>query len=285
MIGKIKDFFNALAAYTRQMGSDDRMMAINWRKVLKMMPEGDGHPVLLLPGFLTSDAYTLALRHNLSKKGYKAHAWEGGLNLGLGEKTAEHLSRQLHRIFEESGGRKVTLIGHSLGGVYARELAREFPDLVRGVITLGTPFGLGAKGEEATPKHLRLIYDFFNPESNHLNDGDLHSRSLTPPPVPTTSIYSQTDGVVDWRASLNPQSPLTENIEVISSHMGLLFHSHTLAAILDRLAQPEGLWKPFDTQAYDGLRYPPAAAKEHLPDNPLWTAEAGKSKPLFRKPE
>ncbi len=264
---------------------DNYSFSTNWKKILQLAPEGDGHPVLLLPGFLTNDLYTATLRQNLSRKGYKAYAWGGGFNLGLGEKTAEHLSGLLHKIVEENGGRKVTIVGHSLGGIYARELAREFPELVRSVITLGTPFGIAAQTEDATPKHLRRIYEFFNPDSNHLEDAELHRRGLTPPPVPTTSVYSRADGVVDWRASLNPDAPHTENIEVISAHMGLLFHGHVLTAVLDRLAQPEGEWTPFDRGHYPEMQYPPAAAKEHLPENPLWVHEPEKSRPLFRKPE
>lgn len=284
MIKAIRRIFNHAAEAQRRMMSGHDFPA-RGNKILRMAPQGDGHPVLILPGFLTNDLYTAALRRNLSKKGYKAYAWEGGFNLGLGEKTAEHLSRQLHRIFEESGGRPVTIIGHSLGGVYARELAREFPDLVRGVITLGTPFGIAAQGGEATPKHLRRIYEFFNPGSNHLDDADLHRRGLTPPPVPTTSIYSRADGVVDWRASLNPRTPLTENIEVISTHMGMLFHPHILLAVLDRLAQPEGAWQPFAAVRYPDMQFPEAAGDEYLPENPLWVHEPEKNRPLFRRPD
>lgn len=282
MFRKIRQAFNAATEYHRSMMDFYALPAL-WKKIRNATPDGDGHPVLILPGFLTNDAYTALLRGKLNEKGYAAHGWEGGFNLGLDNETAEHLAEQLERVFRESGNRKVTLVGYSLGGIYARELAREFPEMVRGVVTMGTPFG--AMGNGATPEILRRIYEFFNPGTTHLDDAELARRALTPPPVPTTSIYSKSDGVVDWRASLNPQAPLTENIEVEASHMGMPFHALVLTALLDRLAQPEdvSVWKPFSPVDYAGFSYPDAAGGKDLPENPGWKPEPGKSGHFFRK--
>lgn len=226
------------------------------RHILKSAPDGDGHPVIVLPGFLSTDHLTDPLRRVLKAKGYKTYAWHNNINLGLNEKTAQHLRDHLHEIYKKNGRRKVTLVGHSLGGIMARELAREFPHMVRGVISVGSPFGVGVD-PQSVPKTLKKVFETLNPEIPFLDDQDFAHRGLTPPPVPSTSIFSKEDGIAQWTACLNPKTKYSENIEVPSSHVGLIWHSKTVEIILDRLAQPEHKWQPHkDAHPHDHPRNP-----------------------------
>ena len=184
--------------------------ALPW---LARAPRGDGHPVLVLPGYLASDASTRVLRAFLRSLGYTPHGWGLGRNRGP---HSELLGSLRERLAKVAGDERVSLVGWSLGGVFARELAKAEPARVRAVITLGSPFG-----------------------------------DREPPPVPTTAIYSKSDGIVDWQMCREGAAPHTENIELVGSHCGLGFHPLALLAIADRLAQPEGRWKPFDRS---GLR-------------------------------
>ena len=190
---------------------------------LKKLPHGDGHPVLVFPGLLASDVSTGPLRQLLRWLGHDVHGWQLGRNLGpRGDVLATSLARI--RELARSSGRKVSLVGQSLGGIYARELAKQASDDVRCVITLGTPFTGHPRATNA--------WRFFELVSGHTaNDPELMDAIRQPPPVPTTSIYSKTDGVVAWRCSVNEPSPLAENIEVQASHIGLGFNPMALYAL------------------------------------------------------
>ncbi len=211
--------------------------------LLRRLPRGDGHRVLVLPGLAANDLTTLPMRAFLKDRGYAALPWELGLNLGPRAGVLDALRarvRELHRL----DGRKVSLLGWSLGGVYARELAKEMPELVRCVITLGSPF--------AGPPQATNAWWLFERVSGHPEpDADMQAALRVAPPVPTTSIYSRTDGIVAWQCSLNPAGPLAENIEVHASHIGLGLNPLAMVAIADRLAQDPARWTPFDPS---GLR-------------------------------
>lgn len=278
---KLVKLFNALTEIPRGM-TEWGALALAWPDLKKETPDGDGHPVLILPGFMTTDSYTAPLRNCIAEKGYKAYTWDGGINTGLSEASAAHLREHLEKIFAENGGRKVTLVGHSLGGIYARELAREYPDMVRAVITLGTPFGAGVKTDAAS-EPLRRLYRLFNAGNIDLENPALAERGLTPPPVPATSIYSKSDGIVEWEATINPAEPGAENIEVSSSHLGMIVHPPAVAAVLDRLAQPEGKWTPFDKKAYEKHAFGAGPANDDVPQNPKFPQAQAKSEPLFGK--
>ena len=282
MYKKLTQMFNAASEMTRMM-TDLASFGPAWARGKNSLPRGDGHPVLVLPGFLTDDRYTSALRGVIKEQGYAVHAWEGGLNTGFDDRAAQHLREQLQKIYEESGGQKVTLVGHSLGGIFARELAREYPEMVRGVVTLGTPAGMVGKPGSSSPA-LEQLYALFNPKSEHENL-DLQIRGATPPPVPTTGIYSKLDGIVWWESCLNPAAPQTENIEVRSGHLGMIANMPAVIALMDRLAQKEGDWRPFDGSKYGAEKYPAVPANDDLPANPQWTAQNAKSRPLFGKPK
>lgn len=282
MYKRLMQMFNASNEMPRLM-ADALTFKASFDRIKDDLPKGDGHPVLVLPGFLTDDSYTASLRDCISAQGYKVHAWGGGVNTGFDTRAADHLRQRLHDIFEENGGQKITLVGHSLGGIFARELAREFPDKVRAVVTLGTPAGMVGKPGSTSPM-LERLYEAFNPKSEHENL-DLQVRGATPPPVPTTSIYSKTDGIVWWESCLNPAAKQVENIEVRSGHLGMVANVPAVIALMDRLSQKEGSWKPFQSSKYGVDKFPPVPANDELPENPEWTAKKAKSKPLFGGPK
>ena len=216
--------------------------------LLKSAPKGDGHPVLVFPGLAASDFSTIPLRQFLKGIGYTPYPWNFGRNLGprpgVLRGCAEHVKE-----LREKHGQNVSLIGWSLGGLYAREVAKIAPEVTRCVITLGTPFTGHPKANHA--------WRFFEFASGlKVGDPKLHEPLRHSPPVPTTSIYSRSDGVVSWKCSLETESPITENIEVIASHLGMGVNPATLFAIADRLSQPEGQWKKFERYGIRKLFYP-----------------------------
>lgn len=222
--------------------------------VAQATPDGHGQPVLVFPGLGGGDYTTKPLRDFLTRKGYTAHGWNKGMNTGPDAATLVHLKKRLDDVYVQSGGRKVALIGHSLGGIYARELARAFPDRVSRVITLGTPFGIG-QNRNAT---INLASQFFiaanGAQNLFLNSADFARQSLVPPPVPTTSIYTRNDGVVNWRGCINPQAPLAENVEIFASHCGLVVNPAAFLVVADRLAEDVSKggrrWRPFQMLKY-----------------------------------
>jgi len=215
--------------------------------LLRRAPRGDGHAVLVLPAFMTSDVATRALRRFLRDRGYFVYGWGLGRNVGPRPELVDGLVKRFTEI-RERHGRKVSLIGWSLGGVYARELARNFAADVRTVITLASPF----RNLEAVnlPKFLRA----FGNRRLHPEQQAARARLSTPLEVPTTAIYSRSDGIVAWESCAETAGPLRENIEVESSHLGIAHHPVVLLTLADRLAQREGQWKPFAPPA--GWRWP-----------------------------
>ncbi len=225
--------------------------------LLAKAPRGDGHAVMVFPGLSANDASTVPLRQYLQSLNYNAWGWEQGFNFGPRAGVLDEAKSNLVRTFESIGS-KVSLIGWSLGGVYARELAKEMPDMVRSVITLGTPFAGSHKATNAW-----RVYQLTSGHDIERVSGSYNLPAA--PPVPTTSIYSRTDGVVAWQASIQKPSaanPRTENIEVLASHIGLGFNPSAWWAVADRLAQAEGQWQAFakqDKGRLRGLIYPDAS--------------------------
>jgi pimeloyl-ACP methyl ester carboxylesterase len=205
---------------------------------LRRLPPGDGHPVLVFPGMGANDFTTAPLRSFLDRLGYVTRPWGQGFNFGPRDGVLKRCAADVHAL-ADAHGRPVSLIGWSLGGIYAREMAKELPDHTRCVITLGTPF-------TGHPRATNAWRVFEVLSGQKAEDPAMMARLRKPPPVPTTSIYSRTDGIVSWRCSLNEPSPIAENIEVHASHVGMGMNPLALFAIADRLAQQPGLWKPFD---------------------------------------
>lgn len=228
--------------------------------LLARAPKGDGHPVMVFPGLSANDVSTVPLRYYLQSLNYQTWGWEQGFNLGPRAGVLDEAKNNVARAYE-AAGRKVSLIGWSLGGVYARELAKEMPHMVRGVITLGTPFAASHKATNAW-----RIYELASGRSieREAENYDLPAA----PPVPTTSIYSRTDGIVAWQGSIQQPSnanPHTENIEVPASHIGLGLNPSAWWSVADRLAQAEGQWQPFarkDRSRVHGLIYRDPARKK-----------------------
>ena len=213
---------------------------------MKANSAGDGHPVLVFPGLGAGDVTTVVIRRFLRDLGYPAHAWEQGLNFGPRPGVLEACIERIRQLRAEHG-RPVSLIGWSLGGVYARELAKMMPDDVRQVITLGSPFTGNPKATNAW-----RVYQLVSGEKEV--DAARFAALKETPKVPTTSIYSRTDGVVAWQCSVEQETATSENIEVHASHVGMGMNPTALYAIADRLAQPEGQWKRFDHTAHTGLK-------------------------------
>jgi pimeloyl-ACP methyl ester carboxylesterase len=226
------------------------LQALVWTQPwLQRTPRGDGHPVLVLPGFGAGDLSTLPLRRYLQSRGYNALPWDLGLNTGPILRFEQRALARLHAIHQEYG-RTVSLIGWSLGGVYARELGRVAPHLVRQVITLGSPLHNNPKANNAW-----RLYQVASGERLESITPDLIAERRARLAVPLTSIYSRTDGVVAWECSLEPDGPLSQNIEVMGSHTGLGFNPVVMYVLADRLAQAEGAWQPFDHSGCRSLLY------------------------------
>ena len=219
---------------------------------LARAPNGDGHPVLVLPGFLADDRSTRALRWFLRDRGYHAHAWRLGRNVGPTPDTVQGLVARLGALHDRHD-RKLSVIGWSLGGIYARELARAFPDKIRQVITLASPF----RDPEAT-NVARLARLGFGPRPASRPTVP-RERLRAPLSVPVTSFYSETDGIVAWQSCLDDESPQSENLAVRSSHCGMGHHPTVLLAIADRLAQPEGSWRRYVPERSTWWPFAPSA--------------------------
>lgn len=209
------------------------------RRRLRRLPKGDGHPTLVLPGFMGSDISTRALRRLLRELGYDTHAWRLGRNWGPTDQIIDGLRDRVSGLLADHG-RPLTLIGHSLGGIYAREIARAAPQAVRQVITLGSP----ARRPESGTSTIAPVFQALSPmHSDRAKQAD-PARISEPIGVPLTAIVTKSDGVVPWRTCL-VQGEQTECIEVRGSHSGLIHNPEAIGVIADRLSQPEGTWAPF----------------------------------------
>ena len=230
------------------------LRALEWRTGLEYLatlsaarrntdwPRGDGHPVLVIPGFLAGPFSTLLLRDMLRRLGYRVYDWGLGYNLGYRPTMNETLPARLHHMRERSDGRKVSIIGWSAGGIYARELTRALPDDVRSVITLGSPFR--GNHQASTAWRVWRLVNRGADATESVSESAL-TRRAQPLSVPTTCIYSKSDGIVAWQCCMSLPGPETENVEVCSSHLGYGHNLETLSVIADRLAQPEGEWRAF----------------------------------------
>jgi pimeloyl-ACP methyl ester carboxylesterase len=218
--------------------------------LLRLAPRGDGRPVLVFPGLVASDLSTRPLRTFLSNHGYAVRGWGQGRNFGPRDGVVDGMLGLLRDMADESG-RKVSLVGWSLGGIYARQLAKMLPDHVETVITLGSPFAAHPRSTNAW-----RVYEFTSGKSADDRDGAFAHSLGDPPPVPTTAIFSRSDGVCAWRGCMERPGALAENIEVQGSHCGLGHHPAVVYAVADRLAQKEGAWRPFDRSGWRALLYP-----------------------------
>ena len=219
------------------------------RGLLGRLPKGDGHPVLVLPGFMAGDASTRPMRGLLDDLGYEAQGWGLGRNVRIDTTREREMNDVLSRIADKAG-RKVSIVGWSLGGVFAREIAKVQPENVRSVISLGSPITNDRSATNAS-----RLFEYLNGKEPEPVRAGRYRDLETAPPVPTTSILTKSDGIVAWRGSVQKAGPQTENIEVLASHCGLGVNPAVMVAIADRLAQAEGEWKPFERSGLRSLMF------------------------------
>jgi len=206
---------------------------------LARLPSGDGHPVMVFPGLAAADFTTITLRNFLRSRGYAAYPWQQGFNLGPRRGVLDACREQVRELAQKHGER-VSLVGWSLGGLYAREIAKEQPENTRCVVTLGTPFAGHPRATNAW-----RVYELV--AGHRVDDHELVAGLKEAPPCPTTSIYSKTDGVVAWQCSINDEAPHTENIEVVTaSHIGMGMNPLALYALADRLGVRPTNWRRFE---------------------------------------
>ena len=200
---------------------------------------GDGHPVLVLPGMVGGDVSTLGLRRYLTWLGYSVSGSGISMNAAPTEAVVNGLRARLKGL--AAPGRPVSIVGWSLGGLYAHELARRAPGSVRQVVTLGSPIRLARTRGQATSR----LFDRFS----HLHVApSLVARPWSeagPLRVPATSVYTRSDGIVSWQSCLLRPGKRRQNIEVYGSHLGLVLNPTVLHLLAVRLAQPAHTWRPF----------------------------------------
>ncbi len=212
-----------------------------FRKSYPFTPKGDGHPVLVVPGFMASDLSASSLRKFIKAQGYTPYGWNLGRNYG----NISELNTLLAQIetLHAKHGTPVSLIGWSLGGVYARQLAKEKPELIRQVITLASPFA-----DIERPNNATWLYKLINDRRPIAPADEKWLIDLPgPAPVPSTALYSKEDGVVPWPACMEPiVDEWHQNIEVTGGHLGMGYNPATLVVVADRLQLTKTNWKPFE---------------------------------------
>lgn len=207
-------------------------LALGLGELSAQSPRGDGHTVLVLPGFTAPDITTLPLRRFLESLGYRTAGWELGVNLGIKPAGEAQLEEAIRRLGADG---PITIIGWSLGGVYAREAARRQPHLVRRVITLGTPI----RNRDGA-QWIVNVFKLLNPTAaEDLTDAGTarHAQPLT---VPMTALYSLRDGIIDGRSCRVPDADVNlgaQNIQVSATHLGMGFSLEVLAVLAEVLAE------------------------------------------------
>ena len=212
--------------------------------IRKVEKTGDGHPVLVLPGFMATDLSTVPLRNHIHELGYKVYGWKQGRNYAKLD-YIDLLHDRLDQIYHKYH-RQVSIIGWSLGGIYARQIAKESPELVKQIITLGSPFKGVTKANNA-----KWLYDILtNGKGEAQLDPMIMEDIPRPAPVPTTAIYSKEDGVVPWKACMEIPSEIHQNVQVHGSHLGLGVNVTVMEIIADRLQQDLSDWTPFQSDLH-----------------------------------
>lgn len=222
-----------LALYLREIAYSPARFRFRADRVAAAGRDGQGRPVLVIPGFLARDAFTRRLRNTLDAAGYRSHGWDLGINWGARAELPDLLGERLAAV---TGGEKAALIGWSLGGIYARELAKQRPDAVERVITLGTPFSGDPRANRAW-----RTYEFINRHAVDAPPISIDRRAK--PPVPTIALWSRSDGIVAPSSARGEPGEVDCSIEVGCRHIGFVSERPALIAILDALemeVQPRG---------------------------------------------
>ena len=218
--------------------------SLPYRKLYGYDEQGDGHPVLVLPGFMTTDFSTAPLRRFIDDLGYTSYNWGLGLNTA-NIRFLDILHDRLESIYE-SHGEQVSLIGWSLGGVFARQLAKRNPEMVRQIITMGSPF----KGIHR-PNNVAWIYNMLTHRKSIKEIApELFEDIPLPAPVPTTAIYTKEDGIVPWQLCMEDEDDIHQNIRVRGSHFGLGINPSVYEIIADRLWYTSEDWEHFRARSF-----------------------------------
>ena len=219
------------SAALRELGSVlDGVRLVGALPRLSSAPRGDGHLVVDIPGWKAPEVSGAPLRGYLKRLGYDARGWGFGTNTGDPRRDVERLSRRVLELVDAKGS-PASLVGWSLGGVIAREVARQHPDAVRRVITYGTPVTGG-------PRHTTVARAYRrgpDPDGHRVAE---RLDATAPIPVPLTIMFSRRDGIVSWQACLDHTSPDAEHVEVSSTHIGMGIDPDVWAVVADRLARP-----------------------------------------------
>jgi hypothetical protein len=236
------NLFNSLTEMPRALLEAGSLLTL--MPSLSLLPRGDRHPLLLIPGFMAGDGSLGLFKRYLRMMGYEPRTWGYGTNMGRPEHLFDHLPERLLEMADETG-QEVSLIGQSLGGVYARELAHQYPDMVRQVITMGSPFG--ARNGAITMRALSHLFEVSSgktiDEMVEIMRGRHRNES---PDVPVTAIFSKGDGVVHWSSCREMEEDHhTQNIEVAGSHVGMAFNAMIYYIVADRLSQDVDAWQKF----------------------------------------
>lgn len=218
-----------LSLLLREAGSLARLYRQNWRTP-EPRAKGGSHPVLVLPGFLADDFTTRLLRHRLIEAGFRTFGWRLGRNLGARPDTLDRLEKRLEQV---AGSDRVSLIGWSLGGVFARELAKRRPELTARVLTLGTPFSGDMRANNAWRLYERVA-------GHKVDAPPLDVRVHEKPPVPTIALWSRRDGIVAAASARGQPGQVDRAVEVACTHMGFM----TDASVAELV---QGLLKDRDT--------------------------------------
>ena len=223
---------------------------------LSTTPPGDGHPVLLLPGFMGGEGSLIGLELFLRGRGYQVQTWGLGRNVGFRPGHASAIEQKIRHVHHHSG-RKVSLVGWSLGGVFALYGAHKVSDSVRSVITLGSPLSVDASGS-AIPPLLKALYRVvahpLGSPAHTMQPRAKYLRERQPPAVPMSCLYSLSDGVVPpQEATIEGDPAMHENIRIPGSHTGLGFNPLVLRIVAERLAQPEDQWRPYVASGLSGV--------------------------------
>jgi pimeloyl-ACP methyl ester carboxylesterase len=226
--------------------------------LLATAPRGDGHPVLLLPGFMGGESSLVVLELFLRNRGYAVQTWGLGRNVGFHAKHAAALEQKIRHLHHTTG-RKVSLVGWSLGGVFALYGARLHPECVRSVVTLGSPLSVDPGGSASPPfikAMYRLVAHPLGPIAHSMQPRAKQLRAHHELPMPLSCLYSVGDGIVPpQEATVDGDPAIHENIRVPGSHIGLGFNAAVLWIVAERLSQPEGRWRRFRPSGALGYAY------------------------------
>jgi pimeloyl-ACP methyl ester carboxylesterase len=228
--------------------------------LLSSAPRGDGHSVFVMPGFMAGDRSTLALRRFLDRQNLNSISWELGQNNGSFDQQDE-LLRRFEQVMASTSG-AISLVGQSLGGVYARLLANHWPERIRQVITLGSPFA--SPGPDTVNATVSRLFQYMS----GMSEDEMRDQMLglsSPLRVPATAIFSRSDGVVHWTSCIDGPGHRSENVEILGSHSGMGFNPTVLYVIADRLAQAADNWRPFNRRGcLKGLVFPASTTQTRL---------------------